>query len=176
MSEKNIDKELQNIRHSDEIRDIITNTPPGLVRWGTVISLCIFIMIIGLSAMIHYPDVIKTSLKIINAGDSGRSQFFGEIEIPQSAVRTIHPGQDVKVKLISYPFEQFGILRGKIKHLDPGADRDGKFRGEVEFSTDNHFINHTIKLKVGMLGEAEIVVLDTSILFRIWQNASNIVK
>jgi hypothetical protein len=177
MSEKKVDRELQNIRHSDEMQDIISGVPSGLVRWGTLISLCVFLMIIGLSAIIHYPDVIKTTLKI-NSSDNypGRSQFFGEMELPQSVLQTIHPGQDVMVKLVSYPFEKFGILRGKIKHIDPGADREGKFWGKVEFNTNPHFVNPAIHLKPGMLASAEIVVQDASILHRIWQNVSQVVK
>ena len=171
MSEEKIDRELQNIRHSDEMQDIITGVPSGLVRWGTVLSLCVFLMIIGLSAMIHYPDLIKTTLKI-NSSDnySGRSQFFGEIELPQNALQTIHPGQDVMVKLVSYPFEQFGILRGKIKYIEPGADSEGKFWGKVEFSTDPRFVNPAIHLKPGMLADAEIVIQEATIFKRIYKN------
>ncbi|HEY4195593.1 MAG TPA: hypothetical protein VGM63_08655 [Mucilaginibacter sp.] len=177
MSEKNIDRELQNIRHSDEMQDIITSIPSGLVRWGTVISLCVFLMIIGLSAMIHYPDVIKTTLEI-NSSDnnSGRSQFFGEMELPQNALQTIHPGQEVRIKLASFPFHQFGILKGKIKYIDSGADREGKFWGKVEFDTSPRFVNPAIHLKPGMLASAEIVVQDASILHRIWRNVSQVVK
>jgi multidrug efflux pump subunit AcrA (membrane-fusion protein) len=159
------------------MQDIITGVPSGLVRWGTLISLCVFLMIIGLSAMIHYPDLINTTLKINSSENySGRSQFFGEIELPQSALETVHPGQDVVIKLVSYPFQQFGTLKGKIKYIDPGADKEGKFWGKVEFSTNPHFVNPDIHLKPGMLASAEIVVQDATILHRIWQNALHVVK
>lgn len=176
MPEEKINQNFENVRHSEEVQDIIAGVPSGLVRWGTVISLCVLLMITGLSAMIHYPDLIKTTLKVNRSGYSGDNQFFGEMELPQSALQTIHPGQDVIIKLVSYPFEQFGILKGRIKYIDPGADKEGKFWGEVEFNMNPHFVNRAVHLKPGMLASAEIVVQDASILHRVWQNVMHIIK
>jgi len=173
MPEEKINQGFENVRHSEEVQDIIARVPPGLVRWGTLISLCVFLMIIGLSAMIHYPDLVKTTLKI---NSSERSRFFGEMELPQSALQTIHPGQDVIIKLVSYPFEQFGILKGKIISIDRNPDKDDKLWGRVELNTNPHFVDPAIHLKDGMLASAEIVIQDESVLHRIWQNVSQTVK
>jgi len=57
----NIDQE---IRHTDDMQDIITKVPSWLLRWGITLFLCLLVLLIGLSAFIRYPDVINAKLKI----------------------------------------------------------------------------------------------------------------
>jgi multidrug resistance efflux pump len=51
-------------RHSDDIQDIITAVPSWIVRWGITIFLGILVLILSLSALIRYPDVVKGELTI----------------------------------------------------------------------------------------------------------------
>ena len=57
-------EEDQQLRHSDDMQDIITAVPPWILRWGITLFFMVLVLIIGLSALIRYPDIIKTSLKI----------------------------------------------------------------------------------------------------------------
>src|SRR5580704_18042572 len=50
--------------HSDDMQDIITTVPSWLLRWGITLFFGILVLIIGLSALIRYPDIIKAQLKI----------------------------------------------------------------------------------------------------------------
>ncbi|MDB5016223.1 MAG: hypothetical protein JWQ84_1055, partial [Mucilaginibacter sp.] len=54
----------QPVRHTDDMQDIITAVPSWLLRWGITLFFGILVLIIGLSAMIRYPDIIHASLKI----------------------------------------------------------------------------------------------------------------
>jgi len=54
----------QEIRHSDDVQDIITAVPTWLLRWGITLFFCVLALGIGLSAFIRYPDIVKASLKI----------------------------------------------------------------------------------------------------------------
>lgn len=55
--------------HGNEIEDIISNKPPFIVRWGTVLFLILLIILAGICWFIKYPDIIETSAKLtsINA-------------------------------------------------------------------------------------------------------------
>ena len=55
---------MTNDRHSDDIQDIITTVPSWLLRWGITLFFGILVLIIGLAAMIRYPDIVKAQLKI----------------------------------------------------------------------------------------------------------------
>jgi multidrug efflux pump subunit AcrA (membrane-fusion protein) len=54
-------------QHTDEIQDIITAPPSWLLRWGIMLFFGILVLIVGLSAIIRYPDILKTELKITTA-------------------------------------------------------------------------------------------------------------
>src|SRR5438270_13016148 len=54
----------QSVRHTDDMQDIITTVPSWILRWGITLFFCILALIIGLSALIRYPDVVNATLKI----------------------------------------------------------------------------------------------------------------
>lgn len=68
------------LRHSDEVNEIITRVPSWILRWGLTVFLVVLIGVVGFSALIDYPDIIKTTLKIktsrpnttINCNTAGR--------------------------------------------------------------------------------------------------------
>lgn len=51
-------------RHSDDMQDIITAPPGWLLRCGITIFFCVLVLIVSLAAIIKYPDIVKTQLKI----------------------------------------------------------------------------------------------------------------
>ncbi|NJB70333.1 multidrug efflux pump subunit AcrA (membrane-fusion protein) [Saonia flava] len=52
---------LDNIElRSEEVQEILTRIPNWMIRWGSSLFLSLFIMVLGLSWFIKYPDVIET--------------------------------------------------------------------------------------------------------------------
>jgi len=51
-------------RHTEEMQEIIGAPPSWLLRWGITVFFSILILILGLSELIRYPDIIKTQLKV----------------------------------------------------------------------------------------------------------------
>jgi len=45
--------------HSDEVKEIITEVPRWIVRWGTTVLFVVIVMFTVASWLIHYPDVVK---------------------------------------------------------------------------------------------------------------------
>lgn len=242
MPTENINHEDPITRHTSEMRDIITAVPSRLLRWGTTIFFFVLLLMTGLAAFIHYPDVIKTSLVIRSTNQDGavtcrapgklvkllvvpgqqvragqplarimaqnskidvvtapmagklnyssilheeetlvlqqdlfniepaNESFFGEIIIPQSDLGKVSEGQQVLIKLISYPFEQYGILKGKIRYVSGITGKENAYLAEVAVDTSNEAKRKGIKLKDGMQARAEIMIQDASVLQRISRN------
>jgi multidrug efflux pump subunit AcrA (membrane-fusion protein) len=98
----------------------------------------------------------------------GNEQFFGEMEIPQNNMGKVREGQQVLIKLKSYPFEEYGILRGRIKYIADIPYKDSVFISKVDFNIKNTSdMRKPIRLKQGMMADAEIVTQDATILQRI---------
>ena len=72
-------------RHSDDVQDIITAVPSWLLRWGITLFFGILVLIIGLSAMIRYPDIVKAQLKV----DSPNSPKPVVAKIPGKLVKLL---------------------------------------------------------------------------------------
>jgi len=228
-------------RHSDDMQDIITMVPSWLLQWGISLFFGILVLIISLSAVIKYPDVMKTQLKIdssnppesvvtktsgklvnllvtqnetVKAGQSlawfessadhskyvliapqsGRvsfagiiqenqalnmnqevfyiipdnEEFYGEMVIPQDNMGKIKEGQQVLIKLKAYPFEEYGMIRGKITYITEVPYKGSFFMAKVDFNIKkSHDLKKPILLRQGLTADAEIITQDETFLQRL---------
>ena len=121
------------------------------------------------SSILHEEETLVLQQDLFNIEPTNES-FFGEMTIPQSDVGKVSEGQQVLIKLISYPFEQYGILKGKIRYESGITNKENSFLAEVTVDTDNQAKGRGIKLKDGMQARAEIMIQDASVLQRISRN------
>ena len=98
----------------------------------------------------------------------GNEQFYGEMTISQNNMGKVKEGQQVLVKLKSYPFEEYGMIRGKIQYISDVPYKDSVFISKVNFKLRNSSdLKRPIHLKQGMMADAEIVTQDATILQRL---------
>ncbi|AMR32035.1 secretion protein HlyD [Mucilaginibacter sp. PAMC 26640] len=103
--------------------------------------------------------------------NTGNDQFFGQINVPQANLGKVRLGQEVLIKLQSYPFEEYGMLRGRISYLSDVPYQDSVFISEVSFrSAGKSDLKKPVHLKQGMLADAEIITQDATILQRLTRN------
>ncbi|WP_367867124.1 HlyD family secretion protein [Pedobacter sp. WC2423] len=135
-----------------------------------------YVVLAPVSGTLGYAGVIQQNqsvalnqeLFVINPGNT---DFFGEIQIPQNNMGKIRIGQRTLIKMHSYPYEQFGMIRGNINYISDVAFKDSVFIAKVGFKTfENKDKLHKIALKNGMLGNAEIITEESSLLQRFYRN------
>jgi len=101
----------------------------------------------------------------------GSSDFFGEVKVPQYNLGKVKTGQKVLVKLHSYPFEEYGMIEGKVSYITDFALRDSIFIAKISFQKTNaKDSGHPIILKTGMMGDAEIITEENSLLQRFYRS------
>jgi multidrug efflux pump subunit AcrA (membrane-fusion protein) len=49
---------------SEEVQEILTRVPHWLIRWGSVVVLCILLMLFFVSWLVKYPDIVSTQIVI----------------------------------------------------------------------------------------------------------------
>lgn len=107
----------------------------------------------------------------------GNEDFFGEMTIPQNSMGKVKKDQQVLIKLKSYPFEEYGMLKGKISYIADVPYKDSVFVSKVDFKIKNTSdMKKPIHLKQGMMADAEIITQDATFLERIGRNIIKIVK
>ena len=107
----------------------------------------------------------------------GNASFFGEIQIPQYNMGKIREGELALVKLRSFPFEQYGMIRGRLSYISDVAYRDSIFIAKVSFETfENKDSKRKIVLKNGMQADVEIITEESSLLQRFFRNITKMLN
>ena len=107
----------------------------------------------------------------------GNEAFFGEMAISQNNMGKVKEGQQVLVKLRSYPFAEYGMIRGRIKYIAEIPYKDSVFISKVDFGIkDASDLKKPIHLKQGMMADAEIVTQDATILQRLGRSFFSIIE
>jgi len=97
-----------------------------------------------------------------------KSEYYGETYIPQRSFSRVKINNVVLIKLHSYPYEEFGYLKGYISRISEIPLKDSLFLAHVklyQLPKDSY-----INLKPGITADAEIISDNRSILQRILEN------
>ncbi len=128
------------------------------------------------AGMIQENQILNTNQEVFNI-NPGNEQFFGEMPIPQNSMGKVMKGQKVLIKLRSYPYEEYGMLRGNISYIADVPYKDSVFISKVDFKIKNSSdMKKSIHLKPGMMADAEIITQDANILQRISRNLIKMIK
>ncbi len=104
------------------------------------------------------------------------SQYYAEITIPQANFGKVALGQTVLLKLESYPFQEFGFLKGVIEAVNHIPDEKG-YVAKVGLP---HGLNTTcskaVQYREGLKANGEIITKDMRLLQRFYYNLVQQVK
>jgi len=107
----------------------------------------------------------------------GNGNYFGEMAIPQANMGKVKENQEVLIKLRSYPFEEYGMIRGRIGNINDVPYKDSVFLSRVSFNLKSTTdLKRPVHLKQGMLADAEIITEDATILKRITRNLFKVIE
>jgi len=117
---------------------------------------------------------VNQELFIVNPGNT---DFFGEVQIPQYNMGKVKLGQRTLIKLRSYPFEEYGIINGKISYITDVALKDSVFIAKIDFGKfEQKNPSNPIVLKPGMQADAEIITKESSLLQRFLRNMTKMLN
>ena len=140
-----------------------------------------YVLTASQAGKISYAGIIQKN-QVLTAGqevfyiDPGNEAFFGQMTISQNNMGKVKEGQEVLVKLRSYPFEEYGMIRGRIKYIADVPYKDSVFISKVDFTIKNSSdLKKPIHLKQGMLADAEIITQDATILQRLTRSFFKII-
>ncbi|HTA62730.1 MAG TPA: HlyD family efflux transporter periplasmic adaptor subunit [Bacteroidia bacterium] len=93
--------------------------------------------------------------------------YLGEIFLDQYNLGKVESKQTVIIKLKSYPFEEYGVVRGEVDNISE-IDVNKQYLVRVKLPngiTTN--LNKKLKFRFGMLGDAEIITKNTKVIDKI---------
>jgi hemolysin D len=91
-----------------------------------------------------------------------------EVSLPNREAGFVKTGMPVQVKFDAFPYQNYGIVSGKVISISPDAKTDERlgvfYRAQVSLDRDSVKANNqTWKLKAGQTASAEIVIRQRSI-------------
>jgi multidrug efflux pump subunit AcrA (membrane-fusion protein) len=102
--------------------------------------------------------------------------FYGEMKLGQYNLGKVVNNQEVLVKVTSYPYQEFGIVRATVQQIAE-LPKDSLYTVKVNFpnqlKTDSQY---EIPFKNGMTATAEIVTEELSLLDRFFSEVRRVVK
>ncbi|HIK14889.1 MAG TPA: HlyD family type I secretion periplasmic adaptor subunit [Leptolyngbyaceae cyanobacterium M33_DOE_097] len=113
-------------------------------------------------ATVHAGDEL---LSIVPAGE----ELLVEAKVSNQDVGFIKPGMRVKVKLASFPYQEYGMVEGTVSKISPNAvnEKDMGLVFPVQVQLKQHFVRvngQEVSLTPGMVATAEIVTRQKTVL------------
>ncbi|GHV07898.1 hypothetical protein FACS1894160_1290 [Bacteroidia bacterium] len=126
---------------------------------------------------------MKGTNQEVNVGDivlsifpSQQGQIFGKLKIPVSSSGKIKEGQKVNVKLDSYPYMAYGVIKGNIDFISM-IPSNGYYFAEINFPNELHSnYGYNIPFNYDMSGSVNIIVEDLSLFNRFVQPVRSAIK
>jgi len=104
------------------------------------------------------------------------SQYYAQIVIPQSNFGKVAIGQNVLLKFPSYPFQEYGSVKGKIEFISHIPTDSGYLAKVVLTDGLNTNYKKQIQYRDGLLAQGEIITKDMRLLQRFYFNIVKQVK
>lgn len=133
------------------------------------------------SGKIAFAGIIQQN-QFVNTGQEifyinpGNTDFFAEMNIPQYNMGKVKVGQEVLIKLKSFPYEEYGMVRGRIAYLADVPYRDSVFVSKVDLNKGAFSqLKKPLTLKNGMTADAEIITEDATLLNRLFRSVNKMI-
>lgn len=96
--------------------EIISLKPGVISKWIFPIYAGIVIITFSIVWFIHHPEIVMGDGVITDINVSGE-KLWVEVDLQESNIKMIVPGQPVQLRFNDYPSAQFGIVKGSLQQV-----------------------------------------------------------
>ena len=104
------------------------------------------------------------------------THYYAEMYIPQANFGKVKHGQEVLLKFASYPFEQYGIVNGKIDYISNVSTDSGYLAKVILPRALTTSYNKQVQFREGLRAQGEIITKDMRLLERFYYSIIKQVK
>ena len=154
--------------YSDTVEEIISNEFPAFLRYGIGIIFVLFCALFSLAWIIKYPTTIKAPIVVKNQ-EAFKDSFYAEMILPQKDFSKLKINQEVKIKLDAFPFQEFGVVNGKVSSI-----LSVESNGGIVISVALSKTTEKIILKNSLTGTGEIIIEDERVIEKLLPSPHNV--
>ena len=163
-------KELKNVIQSySQLKRSLKNWELKFVLQSSIHGKVSFLSFWNENQTVNQGDLVFTIIP------KGNNSFIGKIKAPAQNSGKIKIGQTLNIRLVNYPYTEFGMLEGVIKSISLVPDNDGFYLIDVKLPEKLvTTYNKEIDFKQEMQGTAEIITEDLRLIERFFYQLKNI--
>ncbi|AQX06713.1 secretion protein HylD [Elizabethkingia meningoseptica] len=110
---------------------------------------------------------VKAGEVLITVMPDKPEALIGRLTVPPTNSGKIMEGQKVLIKLDNYPFQEFGIVEGRVRNMSSVPDKDGNYYVDVNLPKGlTTSFNKKLIFNKELKGNAEIVTKDLRLIER----------
>ncbi len=161
--------------HSKEVHDLLGRVPSWILRNGMIMVVIVLLILFSGSWLFKYPDIISAPV-VVAADVNDSMSITGIVKLKWNTAGKVKVGQQVNLKFVSYPYLEYGIVKGVVNKVSSVPNGDFYM---LEVSLPD-MLNSTYGKKLvfqhELSGTAEIITEYQSLLKRILGPVRNILK
>lgn len=146
-------------------RILLDKMPNWIMRTGIMIYSGVFLVLIMGALFFPYPETMKGHVKIVEQVTSGQ---VGVLTLPVSNSGALTKGQQVNIKLYNYPYQEYGMLVGRIDTICFNSSSD-LYEAWVRLP-ENLLTSYGKKLPFmpGLSGVGEVMIKESNLFERVF--------
>lgn len=147
---------------SKQVRKIIGQTPPLLVRSGIGIIGIIIALLLAVAAFVPYPETTECNITLT---DIQQGEVSATGELPYACITQVSTGMKAEIELEGYTSKEYGYLQGTVTTVSTRI---------ISRNGHNYFcfilsLKEVPFMQKGMKGKASIILSEKTLLGRIWE-------
>jgi multidrug efflux pump subunit AcrA (membrane-fusion protein) len=114
-------------------------------------------------------QLIKTGDLFATILPQNQHDFMGKLSVLSQNSGKIKYNQKVLIKLENFPYQEYGMLEGKIQSMSTVTDKDGKYFIEITLTNGlKTTFDKTLKFDKELIGQADIITDEMRLIERIF--------
>ncbi len=106
-----------------------------------------------------------------------QGQYISSLKVPSQNTGKIRQNQKVLIKLDNYPFQEYGMLEGRVQSMSTIADKEGNYFIEVAMPNGlQTSYGRSIKFDKELTGSADIITDEMRLIERVFYQFRKLVQ
>ncbi|MGF6848937.1 multidrug resistance efflux pump [Chitinophaga sp. W3I9] len=133
--------------------------------------------VVGFQQFLGKNQFVKTGDILLSVMPDDKDMLIGGLRVPATNSGKVKVGQKVLLKLDNYPYQEFGMVEGRVKNIANAPDKDGNYYVNVILPKGLQTSFHkTLPFDKELKGNAEIVTQDLRLIERFFYQLRKLLR
>lgn len=177
ITEYQLEEKKQDNQYKQALTELFNNLDSRLAWWFDL-----YVLVSPINGNVAFNKIwsdnqfITSGVQVFSIIPNEKQTIIGRVTINSAGVGKIKPNQNVNLKFNNYPYQEFGMIRAKIKSISMVPVDDEYF---IELQLPDTLVTNygkTLPFSQKMSGVAEVITEDLPLIARLFNPLKDILK